>query len=74
MSGVSALAWLTQHAPGVALIELYAWMTEMMLYRLNQVPDRLYLKFLELMGIQQFGPTPARAFARGRECGRAADR
>lgn len=46
--------------PGVALIELYAWMTEMMLYRLNQVPDRLYLKFLELMGIQQFGPTPAR--------------
>jgi hypothetical protein len=44
----------------VALIELYAWMTEMMLYRLNQVPDRLYLKFLELMGIQQFGPTPAR--------------
>ena len=35
--------------PGVALIELYAWMTEMMLYRLNQVPDRLYLKFLELL-------------------------
>lgn len=46
--------------PGVALIELYAWMTEMMVYRLNQVPDRLYVKFLELMGIELTGPTPAR--------------
>jgi predicted phage baseplate assembly protein len=38
--------------PGVAVIELLAWMTEMMLYRLNQVPDRLYVKFLELLGIE----------------------
>lgn len=45
--------------PGVALIELYAWMTEMMLYRMNQVPDRLYLKLLELMGIQLHGSTAA---------------
>ena len=45
--------------PGVALIELYAWMTEMMLYRLNQVPDRLYLKFLELMGIPLQGASAA---------------
>ncbi len=45
--------------PGVALIELFAWMTEMILYRLNQVPDRLYLKFLELMGIQLHGSVAA---------------
>ena len=45
--------------PGVALIELYAWMTEMTLYRLNQVPDRLYLKFLELMGIELYGNAAA---------------
>jgi len=45
--------------PGVALIELYAWMTEMILYRLNQVPDRLYLKFLELMGIELYGNAAA---------------
>ena len=45
--------------PGVALIELFAWMTEMMLYRLNQVPDRLYLKFLELMGIHLQGANAA---------------
>lgn len=45
--------------PGVAVIELFAWMTEMMLFRLNQVPDRLYLKFLELMGIRLHGTSAA---------------
>ena len=44
--------------PGVALIELFAWMTELTLYRLNQVPDRMYTQFLNLMGI---APFPARA-------------
>ena len=47
--------------PGVALIELFAWMTEMMLYRLNQVPDRLYVKFLELVGVELFSAVPSRA-------------
>jgi predicted phage baseplate assembly protein len=47
--------------PGVALVELFAWMTEMMLYRLNQVPDRLYIKFLELVGVELFSAVPARA-------------
>jgi predicted phage baseplate assembly protein len=47
--------------PGVALIELFAWMTEMILYRLNQVPDRLYVKFLELVGIELASASPARA-------------
>ncbi len=46
--------------PGVALIELFAWMTEMILYRVNQVPDRLYVKFLELVGIELFSSSPAR--------------
>lgn len=47
--------------PGVALIELFAWMTESLLYRLNQVPDRLYVKFLELMGVALYAPSPAQA-------------
>ncbi len=47
--------------PGVALIELFAWMSEMILYRLNQVPDRFYTKFLELVGIEPFPPSVARA-------------
>ena len=46
--------------PGVALIELFAWMTEMILYRVNQVPDRLYVKFLELVGIELNSSAPAR--------------
>ena len=45
--------------PGVTLIELYAWMTEMILYRMNQVPDRLYVKFLELIGVELYGSAPA---------------
>ncbi len=37
--------------PGVALIEVFAWMTEQLLYRLNHVPEDLYVRFLELVGI-----------------------
>ena len=46
--------------PGVALIELFAWMSEMILYRLNQVPDRFYTKFLDLVGIEPFPSSSAR--------------
>jgi predicted phage baseplate assembly protein len=47
--------------PGVALIELFAWMSEMVLFRLNQVPDSLYVRFLELVGIEPFPPSVSRA-------------
>jgi predicted phage baseplate assembly protein len=46
--------------PGVTLIELFAWMTDLTLYRLNRVPDRLYLKFLDLIGVGLFPATAAR--------------
>jgi predicted phage baseplate assembly protein len=46
--------------PGVTLIELFAWMTDMLLYRVNQVPDKNYIKFLELIGIQLEAPRAAR--------------
>lgn len=38
--------------PGITLIELMAWMTEMILYRLNRVPEKNYVKFLDLIGIR----------------------
>ena len=38
--------------PGVTLIELFAWMTETAIYRLNQVPDKHYVKLMELLGIR----------------------
>lgn len=47
--------------PGIALIELFAWMTESLLYRVNQVPDKLYVKFLEMIGVRLASPRPARA-------------
>ena len=52
--------------PGVTLIELFAWMTEMMLYRLNQVPEKNYLKFLEMVGVSLEPPTAAQTDLRFR--------
>lgn len=45
--------------PGVALIELFAWVSEMVLYRVNQVPERMYVEFLNLVGIEPFPPSVA---------------
>lgn len=45
--------------PGVTLIELFAWMTDQLLYRLNRVPDLNYVKYLELLGVTLFPPTAA---------------
>lgn len=49
------------HDPGVTLIELFAWIADQLVYRLNRVPDRNYVKFLELIGVKLFPPTAARA-------------
>lgn len=46
--------------PGVTLVELFAWMTDIILYRLNQVPDRHYIKFMEMLGITLQEPVPAK--------------
>ncbi|MFT7578509.1 MAG: hypothetical protein ACI9MR_000167 [Myxococcota bacterium] len=46
--------------PGITLLELFAWMTEMVIYRLNKVPDNNYLAFLNMMGIRLRPPQPAR--------------
>ncbi|MGC9671533.1 putative baseplate assembly protein [Planosporangium sp. 12N6] len=45
--------------PGVTLIETFAYLTDQVLYRLNQVPDRLYLKFLDLIGVELLPPVAA---------------
>src|ERR1700674_4658137 len=47
--------------PGVTLIETFAYMVDQLLYRLNRVPDRNYLKFLDLIGVHLFPPVAARA-------------
>ncbi|MFN3331586.1 MAG: putative baseplate assembly protein [Caldilinea sp.] len=45
--------------PGVTLIELFAWMTELILYRLNQVPDLHYIRFMEFLGLEHKAPSAA---------------
>jgi predicted phage baseplate assembly protein len=52
--------------PGITLIELFAWMTEMTIYRLNRVPDKLHVTLLELLGIRLDGPTAAKTSLRFR--------
>jgi predicted phage baseplate assembly protein len=44
--------------PGIALVELFAWMTEAVLYQLNAAPNALRLKMLQLLG---FTTRPAQA-------------
>jgi len=55
----------TDHNPsdlGITLIELFAWLVEGLIYRLNRVPEKNYIAFLNLLGITRDPATPARAF------------
>ncbi|MEU8350807.1 putative baseplate assembly protein [Streptomyces sp. NPDC048845] len=47
--------------PGVTLVETVAHMADQIVYRLNRVPDKNYLAFLDLLGITLFPPSAARA-------------
>ncbi|MFT7840448.1 putative baseplate assembly protein [Saccharothrix sp. BKS2] len=47
--------------PGVTLIETFAHMVDQLVYRLNRVPEKNYLAFLDLLGVRLFPPTAARA-------------
>lgn len=47
--------------PGMTLLELFAWMSEMTIYRLNKVPDKTYLALLDLIGLSPVPPQPSKA-------------
>ncbi len=67
-----AVALIPQYAPqwtnqspsdvGITLVELFAWLVEGLTYRLNAVPDKNYVAFLNMLGITRVPPDPARAF------------
>lgn len=38
--------------PGITLIELFAWLCEMIIYRTDQVTEKNYIRFLNLLGIK----------------------
>jgi len=48
--------------PGIALMELFAWLGEMLVYRINNIPDKAYIKFLQMIGIELKGPSPAQTY------------
>lgn len=45
--------------PGVALIEAFAQMVDQLSYRVNRIPDKVHLGFLDLLGVQLTGPQAA---------------
>jgi predicted phage baseplate assembly protein len=45
--------------PGITLIEMFAWIVDVFLYRLNRVPEKNYIKFMDLIGIRLEPPKPA---------------
>jgi len=47
------------HDPGRTLVELFAWLTESSIYRLNRIPERHRRKFLALLGFTRRQPQAA---------------
>ncbi len=45
--------------PGTALLEVFAFVTDTMLYRLNRVPEKAYIEFLRLLGVNLLPPEAA---------------
>ena len=45
--------------PGRTLIELFAWLTDTLLYRANLIPERQRLAFLRLLGVSMRSAVPA---------------
>ncbi len=44
--------------PGIALLEVFAWMTDLLLQRVNALGDRAHESFVEFLGVR---PMPAAA-------------
>jgi predicted phage baseplate assembly protein len=45
--------------PGITLLQLFAWLAEMTLHRMGEVPRKNYLKFAQLLGLELKGPQAA---------------
>jgi hypothetical protein len=51
---------LSPSDPGMVLVEVFAFLTEAMIYRINRVPEKAYIEFLRLLGVQRQSPSAAR--------------
>jgi hypothetical protein len=45
--------------PGMALVDVFAYLADTTIFRLNQVPAKLYVEFLRLIGVQIQPPSAA---------------
>jgi hypothetical protein len=50
---------LTPGDPGEVLLELFSFLTESMIYRLNRLPEKAYISFLRLLGVVLQPPAAA---------------
>ena len=50
---------LSPSDPGIVLLEAFAHLTEVMIYRLNRLPEKAYVEFLRLMGVKLYPPSAA---------------
>lgn len=46
--------------PGITLLHLFAWLAEMTLHKMSDVPRKNYMKFAQLLGLELAAPQPAR--------------
>ncbi|HEX6625017.1 MAG TPA: putative baseplate assembly protein, partial [Pyrinomonadaceae bacterium] len=50
--------------PGITIVQLFAFLTESLLYRADRIPERNRLKFLQLLGIPLLQAAPAQGLVR----------
>ena len=50
---------LTPGDPGIVLLEAFAYLTDILLYRLNRLPEKAYIEFLRLIGVRMYPPAAA---------------
>ena len=50
---------LSANDPGMVLLDLFAYLTETTIYRLNRLPEKAYIEFLNLIGVRLQPPSAA---------------
>ncbi|GAA1974920.1 baseplate J/gp47 family protein [Microbacterium pumilum] len=50
---------LSPSDPGVTLLEVFAYLTDTLLYRVNRIPEKAFVQFLELIGVRVMPPAAA---------------
>jgi predicted phage baseplate assembly protein len=52
---------LNDNDPGITMVQVFTWLADLLVYRMNKIPALGYVKFLQLIGIELRPAAPARA-------------